>query len=78
MQAAEAIKLLVGFGEPLTGRLLTLDARSMAVMTLAIKRQPDCAVCGGRHALAGAAGAQPTRKRPLCLQQIHRPMACNA
>ncbi len=57
MQAAEVIKLLAGFGEPLTGRLLTLDARSMAVMTLAIKRQPDCAVCGERHALAGAAGA---------------------
>ena len=57
MQAAEAIKLLAGFGEPLTGRLLTLDARSMDVMTLAIKRQPGCPVCTSRHAAEFGADA---------------------
>ena len=46
MQAAEAIKLLTGAGESLAGRLLMLDARSMAFDSIAIARQPHCAVCG--------------------------------
>lgn len=48
MQAAEAIKLIAGFGEPLIGRLLTIDTRSMDVMTLVMRRQPACPVCGSR------------------------------
>ncbi len=48
VQAAEALKLLVGTGEPLAGRLLMLDARRMHWDELAIARQPDCEVCGGR------------------------------
>ncbi len=47
VQAAEALKLLVGTGEPLAGRLLMLDARSMRWDELAIARQPGCEVCGG-------------------------------
>ena len=53
MQAAEAIKLIAQFGEPLVGRLLTIDTRSMDMMTLAIRRQPACAVCAGRAQTAG-------------------------
>lgn len=52
MQAAEAIKLLAGFGDPLTGRLLTLDARSMDVMTLGVRRNPVCPVCATRGHVA--------------------------
>jgi [sulfur carrier protein ThiS] adenylyltransferase len=48
MQAAEAIKLIVGCGEPLLGRLLTLDARSMEFFTVRMSRRADCPVCGGR------------------------------
>jgi molybdopterin/thiamine biosynthesis adenylyltransferase len=48
MQAAEAIKLLAGLGEPLTGRLLTIDAFGMNLMSLGIKRQAMCAVCSTR------------------------------
>jgi len=48
VQAAEALKLLSGAGEPLAGRLLMLDARSMAWDSIAIARQPGCSVCGGR------------------------------
>jgi molybdopterin/thiamine biosynthesis adenylyltransferase len=47
VQAAEALKLLAGTGEPLAGRLLMLDARRMHWDELAIARQPDCEVCGG-------------------------------
>ena len=47
VQAAEALKLLAGCGEPLAGRLLMLDARSMRWDALRIARQPGCEVCGG-------------------------------
>ena len=49
MQAAEALKLLAGTGEPLTGRLLMLDARRMAWDSIGLQRQPDCSVCGVMH-----------------------------
>jgi adenylyltransferase/sulfurtransferase len=46
LQAAEALKVLTGAGEPLTGRLLLLDALSMQIRTVALKKDPACAVCG--------------------------------
>jgi molybdopterin/thiamine biosynthesis adenylyltransferase len=49
MQAAEALKLLAGLGEPLAGRLLLLDAMSMEWSSIRISRNPACPVCGGRH-----------------------------
>jgi molybdopterin/thiamine biosynthesis adenylyltransferase len=48
VQAAEALKLLMGVGEPLTGRLLLLDALSMQWRTVKLKRDPACKVCGSR------------------------------
>ena len=48
VQAAEAIKLLSGAGEAISGRLLMLDARRMAWDSISIARQPHCAVCGPR------------------------------
>lgn len=45
MQALEALKLIVGTGEPLTGRLLLLDALTMEWRTLKLKRDPSCPVC---------------------------------
>ncbi len=48
MQAAEAIKLIAGIGEPLVGRLLCLDALTMQWHSVRFKRDPECAVCGGR------------------------------
>lgn len=44
-QAIEAIKLLVGMGEPLTSRLLCLDALTMQWQTLRYSRDPACPVC---------------------------------
>ena len=46
MGAMEAIKVLAGFGDPLYGKLLTYDLRTMQFSKLAIRRDPDCAVCG--------------------------------
>jgi molybdopterin/thiamine biosynthesis adenylyltransferase len=47
VQAAEALKLLAGVGEPLAGRLVMLDARSMQWTEIRVERQPRCPVCGG-------------------------------
>ena len=46
LQALEAIKVLVGFGEPLVGRLLLIDALSSRFRELKVRRDPECAVCG--------------------------------
>ena len=46
MQAAEALKLVVGVGQSLSGRLLMLDGRSMEWSTMRVQRAPGCAVCG--------------------------------
>jgi len=46
LQAAEALKLLAGVGEPLSGRLLMLDARRMQWTQIAMQRDPACEVCG--------------------------------
>ena len=45
MQAAEALKLLVGIGSSLAGRLQMLDARRMEWSEISVARSPDCAVC---------------------------------
>jgi adenylyltransferase/sulfurtransferase len=47
-QAAEALKLLIGCGEPLAGRLLLLDGLAMEWRGIAVPRDPGCAVCAGR------------------------------
>jgi molybdopterin-synthase adenylyltransferase len=46
MQAAEALKLVIGTGESLVGRLLLLDARSMEWTSIKIARNAACGVCG--------------------------------
>lgn len=50
LQALEALKLLAGFGEPMVGRLLLIDALGTRFRELRVKRDPACAVCGARHA----------------------------
>ncbi len=46
LQATEAVKILAGFGEPLFGRLLLLDALTMEWRSLRIPADPHCTVCG--------------------------------
>lgn len=47
-QAAEALKLLMGIGDSLQGRLLLLDALSMEWRTIKLGKDPACVVCGLR------------------------------
>lgn len=46
VQATEVIKLLLGLGDTLAGRLLTIDALTMAFRTIEIHRDPECPACG--------------------------------
>jgi molybdopterin/thiamine biosynthesis adenylyltransferase/rhodanese-related sulfurtransferase len=46
LQASEALKLLLGVGETLQGRLLMFDALATTVDEVAIRRDPSCPVCG--------------------------------
>jgi molybdopterin/thiamine biosynthesis adenylyltransferase/rhodanese-related sulfurtransferase/molybdopterin converting factor small subunit len=46
IQATEAIKLILGIGTTLAGRLLLLDALSMEFRTMKLRRDPACPVCG--------------------------------
>lgn len=47
IQAMEAIKVLTGTGECLTGKLMILDGKYMEWRTLKLKKDPGCPVCGG-------------------------------
>lgn len=49
IQATEALKLLLGIGEPLIGRLLLVDALSVQFRTVNLRRDPACPVCGTRE-----------------------------
>jgi len=46
LQALETIKLILGIGEPLIGRLLIFDALALQWRTLNLRRNPDCPMCG--------------------------------
>ena len=46
IQATETIKLLLGLGETLVGKLLTIDAMKMSFRTLTIQKDPTCPACG--------------------------------
>ncbi len=46
IQATETIKLILGVGEPLIGRLLLVDALAMRFRELKLRKDPDCPVCG--------------------------------
>jgi adenylyltransferase/sulfurtransferase len=46
IQAMETVKLLLGTGEPLIGRLLLFDALGMSFRELRLRKDPNCAVCG--------------------------------
>lgn len=47
IQAVETLKLIIGKGEPLIGRLLLFDALAMRFRELKLRKNPDCPVCGG-------------------------------
>ena len=60
IQANEAIKLILGVGEPLVGRLLYFDALKMKFREFNLRRDPACPVCG----------ESPTIKEPIDYEQF--------
>ena len=51
MQATETIKLIIGQGELLVGRLVLLDALAMRVRELKLRKNPDCPICGAHRTI---------------------------
>jgi bacteriocin biosynthesis cyclodehydratase domain-containing protein len=60
LQANEAIKLIVGYGEALVGRLLTFDAQSTRFAEVKVRRDPNCPVCSDEAATRAAPREQQT------------------
>lgn len=69
VQATETIKLILGQGEPLIGRLLLVDALGMRFREMRLKKAPHCAVCGETPSITklidyeefcGLRGTEPT------------------
>jgi sulfur-carrier protein adenylyltransferase/sulfurtransferase len=52
LQATEAIKVVLGIGEPLIGRLLVYDALSLSFQEFRFSRRGDCAVCGSQPTIS--------------------------
>jgi adenylyltransferase/sulfurtransferase len=60
VQATEAVKLILGQGEPLVGRLMLYDALAMRFRELKLRRNPECPVCGDH----------PTITKPIDYEQF--------
>jgi molybdopterin/thiamine biosynthesis adenylyltransferase len=56
LQASEALKLLLGIGEPLVGRLLLHDALDGTFNELQLRRDPHCPACGDGAPVAATSG----------------------
>jgi molybdopterin/thiamine biosynthesis adenylyltransferase len=56
LQATEALKLILGIGEPLVGRLVLFDALDLTFTELRFRRDPACPVCSDAAVAARAAG----------------------
>ena len=69
IQATEVIKLILGQGDPLIGRLLLVDSLGMRFRELKLRKNPDCPVCGTHPTVTALidyeqfCGIQPPRRR---------------
>jgi sulfur-carrier protein adenylyltransferase/sulfurtransferase len=64
LQATEAIKVLLGAGEPLVGRLLIYDALDMSFQELKLRRDPNCPACGDGARTPGVGEPDGSRALP--------------
>jgi sulfur-carrier protein adenylyltransferase/sulfurtransferase len=53
IQGTEVIKLILGIGEPLIGRLLLYDALDMSFQTVQLRKNPNCKLCGPQPEVTG-------------------------
>ncbi|HTZ96147.1 MAG TPA: molybdopterin-synthase adenylyltransferase MoeB [Terriglobales bacterium] len=74
IQATEVIKLILGKGEPLIGRLLLVDALGMKFRELKLRKNPDCPVCGTHRTITklidynefcGIRGEEKSQEKPV-------------
>ena len=59
IQATEAIKILLDFGQSLYGRVLQVDARTMAMRSSQLKGDPDCPICSAQSSQASSLEYRP-------------------
>ena len=69
-QAAEALKLLLGIGSPLIGRLLLVDALDARVREVRIARDPSCPLCGDAPTIRDVAAAPPRDPGPRTVPEL--------
>ncbi len=65
LQAVEALKLLLGIGEPLIGRLLLFDGLAMSFKEVKLHKNPACALCGEKPWIRNLANNDPYCKLEL-------------
>ncbi len=53
IQVNEAIKLIVGIGDPLAGRLMIYDALEMSYRSVRVRKDPECPICGKNPTITG-------------------------
>lgn len=78
VQATEAIKLILGIGDTLAGRLLLVDALRMNFRTIRLRRDPECPACGTRELTSlidydefcGTRPATPNTEQPVGVRDI--------
>ncbi len=75
LQAIEAIKLLLGLGDPLIGRLLVFDALGMSFRELRLRKDPSCPLCGSHPTLTGLIDydswcAGPAQEEPAVIGSV--------
>ena len=76
LQATEAVKLVLGIGEPLIGTLLTYDALTMTFRRLTLRKDPACALCGPRRSITQLidyeqfCGAKRPQEEPVPVPEI--------
>jgi molybdopterin/thiamine biosynthesis adenylyltransferase/rhodanese-related sulfurtransferase len=64
IQATETVKLLTGIGQPLTGRMLHVDTRTMQFRELRLRRDPACPACGENRTITAPADITFTCELP--------------
>jgi len=82
IQATETIKLILGSGEPLIGRLLLVDALAMRFRELKLRKNPDCPACGAHPTVTalidynqfcgirGEEAAAPNTMRDMTVEEL--------
>jgi len=76
IQATEAVKLIIGQGDPLIGRLLLFDALKMKFKELKLRKDPKCPLCGANRTITELidydqfCGVAPAQKKATFIEEV--------